>query len=774
MSNKKLLNLMFISIIALICFCMFLPNLIAQRPVMYGTDLKPEQLFFNMEFTNLMNQFFKEGTLPFYSWTMFLGTNFYSSQTFYVMTDIFGWLSLLFQRINFFDRALIFEIVKFFISAYTMLALLREMRMSKIITWIGSISYAFSSWAIFYSGQLMFHSYYAFVPLYILGIERYLKYDKKTLFIASVAILAFSNWYFFYTISFVTPLYYCYRYYLINRNYKCFLAKTLKLIGFYFIGVFISGITLIPTLCYMSGNNRIGLISDLFFSEKQIYLHLLSAIFAPNYLYLYKNNVFDTNWHVTRELCIWAGTFTSIGILSVFAVKDKFYKNATLLTYFFFSLILFFPISNAAIHGFSEPSFRWTFILTIFNIITACYCLDHTQQIDKFKFVKIIICAIVFCIMVIPLTALVKNDISNLFVLYKNQWIVYLISAGLITLFAYIILKEMKNKSICFLILTITEFSIFGNCLYSQVIDHSERGTYEFINEVTHVLQDNDGDLNRYLNYLDEDNYSQYYRVYIPHDSLYWYYSHNMSIAYQLNGLMTYDSTYAPSINKLKELAPQIVEYNSGMIFNIKDGNIMQFLNVKYAIVLNEEELPENIEWELIDSNYRGSMQIYENKNYRPIGTTYNKVMTYEQYKDSNYSINVLNSFVLCEAKDFEEIKFSVSEGKKISLEEISYGGNQLTGFCYSDNNDFMIITLPFDRGWKILVNGEETKYYNVNGGFIGIPIQKGENQIEMYFVPQGFKLGAICSSIGILIYITILILEIKSKYKNKRILKTT
>lgn len=769
MKDKKLPYLLFISIIALICFCMFLPNFLTHRPVAYGTDLKPEQLFFNMEFTNLLNQFLKEGTLPFYSWSMFLGTNFYSSQTFYVMTDIFGWIGLLFHKINFFDKALLLEIMKFFISAYTMLALLKEMRLSKIVSWIGAISFAFSSWAIFYSGQLMFHSFYVFVPLYLLGIEHYLKYNKKILFIISTAILAFSNWYFFYTISFITPLYYIYRYYLINRNFKRFFIKTIRLIGFYFIGVFISGITLIPTLYYMSGNNRIGLISDLIFSEKQIYFHLLSAVFAPNYLYLYQNNVFETNWHVTRELCIWAGTFTSVGVLSLFAVKDKIYRNATLITYFFFSLILFFPISNAAIHGFSEPSFRWTFVLTIFNILTACYCLDHTYQIDKLRFFKIILCAIVFCIMVIPITSFVKNDTSNLFTSYKNQWILYFISAILILLYALIIIKEMKNKLILFLILTIAEFSLFGNWLYSQVLDKSERGTYDFTDEVIHVLQDNDGDLNRYLNYLDEDNYSQYYRVYVPHDSLYWYYSHNMSIAYQLNGLMTYDSTYAPSINKLKELAPQIVEYNSGMIFNIKDGNIMQFLNVKYAIVLNEGELPKNIEWKLIDSNYRGSMQVYENINYRPLGTTYDSVITYGQYKNNNYNINALNDFVLCEDKDFEEISSTISNGKIINLEEIYYGGNQLSGSCYSDSIGFMVITLPYDQGWKILVNGEEIKYYNVNGGFIGVPIQRGRNYIEMYFVPQGFKLGVICSGVGILIFITIFIFEAKSKNRKIR-----
>ena len=174
----KYLLILFVAI-AGICGFMFLPNIIAHIPVTYGTDLKPEQLFFNMEFTNLMNNFFTTGTLPFYSWSMFLGTNFYSSQTFYIMGDLFTWASLLLQNLNFFDRTLVLEIVKFFISGFAMYFLLRKIKISSKISVFGGLCYAFSGWAIFFSGQLMFHSFYCIVPLYFCGIEEYLKTGKK-------------------------------------------------------------------------------------------------------------------------------------------------------------------------------------------------------------------------------------------------------------------------------------------------------------------------------------------------------------------------------------------------------------------------------------------------------------------------------------------------------------------------------------------------------------------------------------------------------------------
>lgn len=768
-TRKKILPYIYLGgLVCIVCLFMFLPNLIAQRPVAYGTDLKPEQFFFNMEFTNLVTNFFKTGTFPFYSWSLFLGTNFYSSQTFYVMTDIFGWLGLLFNSINFFDRALLLEILKFILSAFAMYAFLSEIIYNKKIRWIGSIAYSFSSWAIFYSGQLMFHSFYVFVPLYFLGIERYLKYNKKLLFIISVSMLAFSNWYFFYTLSFFTPVYYIYRFYIVNNGFEKFISKTAKIIGLYFIGVLITGFTLIPTIFYIRDNNRLGLTTDMLFADKQIYLHILSAMFVPNYLYIYQSNVFETNWHVTRELCIWAGSFTALGILALLSYKEKKFRNATLLVYLIIIILLICPIGNAAMHGFSEPSFRWTFIISTFNILIACQCMEDEENINKRKLKKYVLISVVLCVLVVPLTSFVRHDFSDFLTLYKEQWILFLLCGGILSIYSLLILKNIKNKISWLLVLTVVETSVFGCSLYNKVLDRSDRGTYEFVNKVTHVLQDEENGLNNYLNYLNKENYAEYYRVYVPHDSLYWFYSHNMSVANQLNGFMVYDSTYSPSINKLKELAPQIVEYNSGMIFNIKDPDILQFLNIKYALVMNEDELPDKINWKLIEKEYRGNIQVFENQNYRPLGTTYERIMTYEEYLESNLNLDVLNDTILCEKEDSAEIKSYLKSEVKSELTNIEYSGNHLTGSCYSEKSSFMIITLPFDKGWKILNNGKPIETYNVNGGFIGIPIFDGENKIEMYFIPEGFKLGVLFSCIGVILFFAIIFGEARRKSRKK------
>lgn len=71
-------------------------------------------------------------------------------------------------------------------------------------------------------------------------------------------------------------------------------------------------------------------------------------------------------------------------------------------------------------------------------------------------------------------------------------------------------------------------------------------------------------------------------------------------------------------------------------------------------------------------------------------------------------------------------------------------------------------------KGGKILVKGKEVEKYAVNGGFIGIPIENGENKIEMYFMPDDFKEGVLMSGSGIILLFILAFFEYRSKKNNK------
>ncbi|MEG0660353.1 MAG: YfhO family protein [Anaerorhabdus sp.] len=758
MKNKEIKYLLILTVATLIILgCYFLPYVMNNIPLTYGTDLKPQWFEFYTEFERLIKEFFQTGTLPFYSWTLFLGNNFFASKSYYLMGDLFSYIGLLFNT-EFFKTAMYLEVIKLFVAAYSMYFFLKKVNIKPYTRIIGSLCYAFSAWAIFFSGQLSFLSFYCLMPLYFLGIELFFKDRKFVLFILMTMILVLTNFYFFYTVSIFTVLYFSYRYYIIHHNFKYFWKNAFILIGYYLIGILCSAVLTIPTLFYILGNDRIGDIKYFFaFDQLRIYLHNLVAAFVPNYLYIYQNNIFETGWHVTRELCMWSGTLIAVISLQIIGYKEKIFKKATILVYSILFVILIVPIFNSVVHGFGDPSLRWTLFFIFFNIFIACNLFDNRELWDKkyLTYSTIIMFVLVLCI--IPIIGLTdKLSLLDVFQNYSHQLILFGSFALLIIIYGVILKIKPKYLESILIALIMVEMIVSGSMLYNKKIGENSSDTYEFINNVTHVLQSTNNELNNFLNSIEPINTSQYFRVYVPHQEIYWDYSHNMSLIYNLNGLMTYDSTYAPSFNKMKMLVPQVKDFESEWIFNIKDAELLKFLNTKYALVLKEDELPKGLNWRLITPDYRGFIQVYRNDDYRELGTSYSYHMSFEDFEKLKNPTQLFNTTVI---SDNQELSNMVGNDSAV-LENIQYGKNQLTAYSFSEDDTFMVLTIPYDKGWKVLNNGIQIKTYDVNGGFIGIQLTEGDNNIEMYFIPSGFKLGVILSGLGFLLFIILIVMH--------------
>ena len=98
-------------LVLIVSFIIFSPYFINQMPLTYGTDIKPQWFEFYTEFKNLIMQFLETKQLPFYSWNLFLGNNFFASKSYYLMGDIFSYIGLLIP-LNFFDVAQILDVYK--------------------------------------------------------------------------------------------------------------------------------------------------------------------------------------------------------------------------------------------------------------------------------------------------------------------------------------------------------------------------------------------------------------------------------------------------------------------------------------------------------------------------------------------------------------------------------------------------------------------------------------------------------------------------------------
>ncbi|WP_458411925.1 YfhO family protein [Schinkia sp. CFF1] len=102
-------------------------------------------------------------------------------------------------------------------------------------------------------------------------------------------------------------------------------------------------------------------------------------------------------------------------------------------------------------------------------------------------------------------------------------------------------------------------------------------------------------------------------------------------------------------------------------------------------------------------------------------------------------------------SEDYTLLKKKVIEKTNDATAKIEK--NKVHVHLQNNNNDtYMILPLPYEKGWECKVNGRKQKVIEVNYAFIGIPIEKGENNIELSFYPPYFIETLLISCISLLI----------------------
>lgn len=89
-----------------------------------------------------------------------------------------------------------------------------------------------------------------------------------------------------------------------------------------------------------------------------------------------------------------------------------------------------------------------------------------------------------------------------------------------------------------------------------------------------------------------------------------------------------------------------------------------------------------------------------------------------------------------------DEVKLSALEGKEV-----------LKGNVSVSKDGYLITSLPYQKGYKILVDGKSIAPVKVNTAFVGFPIQTGDHNIVISFHAPGKTLGWAATGTGIVLW---------------------
>ncbi|WP_100331240.1 YfhO family protein [Bacillus xiapuensis] len=82
----------------------------------------------------------------------------------------------------------------------------------------------------------------------------------------------------------------------------------------------------------------------------------------------------------------------------------------------------------------------------------------------------------------------------------------------------------------------------------------------------------------------------------------------------------------------------------------------------------------------------------------------------------------------------------------------VNWKHNKLTiDYANKENDSYMVLPIPFEKGWELRVNGNKQPLKRANYAFTGLELAEGRNQIELVYLPPFFKPSAAISLLGLL-----------------------
>ncbi|MCD7841014.1 MAG: YfhO family protein, partial [Lachnospiraceae bacterium] len=116
-----------------------------------------------------------------------------------------------------------------------------------------------------------------------------------------------------------------------------------------------------------------------------------------------------------------------------------------------------------------------------------------------------------------------------------------------------------------------------------------------------------------------------------------------------------------------------------------------------------------------------------------------------------------------CSNESYQEVIDTLAASQ---MENVDVDGNRVSGTVNVQEAGTLLLTIPYDEGWTILVDGEETAFSCVGGALIGVHLEEGEHTIDMKYTPVGFWLGCGITTLSALLFLLTVLWQ-----KKKRVL---
>ncbi len=737
---KKYSTQIIVTILTIVFLELLLIFSLGIYPFKNGSILVCDLYYEYVPFYNHIRDAILNGKSIFNSFSFTMGQSMVGIISYYCLSPLN--LLLLFSNLNnitYFIKILF--IIKIVLCALTMSIYLNN-KTNKVNNIIFSLIFAFTTYNLKYGFNIMWLDVIYMLPLAILGLEKMIEGKSSKLYIASLTLMIFSNFYLSFSACIFIFIYFLF-YSLIKKklNLKLFYKFALSSI----LPVLLTAFMLVPTIYNMLDGKIIEAVSGY---DKLILYNPLNLIYniAPG----------ATAGHILNDLPYFYAT-TLVLILfinylfdSEVSVREKVLSFGIVL--FILFATLFEPL-DLLFHCFKVPNslyYRYIYILPFFLI-----SIVSRNKVKPNWFA------------LIPITILsiwaLSIELSVKMVIFATLMLVYFFALKAeLKYFVVLILCAELFYSSFISIKTLNGYGSYEDVQkYGELLKEYYPKENEFYRiEVNEPITKNDSFI---LSYYGLDSFSptitntskiflKNYLLYAEQQSLNYVYQNRfildpyfLGVKYELtDNKVVENKNYLPLVVKTNNL--DYFEPTNELIVN--SNNLYKMINGEYIFKEVDYDI-DCIKNNLI-INKTCNIKYQKKDGYSYYLAIY--VKSGDLYEHKPYIENT-NIIEIDETFNFDYDNIYIESAKLYEFDETNIKNQTMDFEVFKENymrfnadKGTYLMMIPYDDSWHITINGKEVKKIEVLDSLIGFETDGGVVEVE--FIPQGLLLGILISGI--------------------------
>jgi len=679
------------------------------------------------------------------------------------------------------------EVIKIWASGLIFFAYLRILEKGSFASLAGALMFSFCAYIIV-GGQWSF-SFDGFnTALFLLGFELLYQKNIPWLFPLPVFLLGISNPFNLVLITIFILIYAIFRYLQDNdKGIKGVGVLYMKMAGLGIIGLIISSPILADHIKAMLESAR-G-------SGPNSYFKTLSS--AP---------VFALSDHqqlgtaIARFFCsdmLWTADFykgwgnylegpmfyCGIPCLLLTPLLFGYLKRREKILFggllFIWILPVFFPYFRRAFWLFSGDYYRtYSFYVSLIFLFFSVTCLD---RLDKQKKLNIILLALVAAVLILIQFLPLFDDKMGINETIAIASKIYILAYAAI--FLWMSRRKTDLPKFVFIALLVSELTWFSSIPVKRSTSisatewESTTGFKDHSNEVLNFIKNRENSFYR----IDKSFGSSPAENKSLNDAEVQKYYSTMSYS-------SFNQKYYLKYLWTNDVIDTIYESETRWCHGLIERPILQCLNsVKY--IMTKKPLYPNDS--LHDSVAKfGDVALYSVKFPMPLGFCYDKFIKYSEFKkltitQKDYTscracvvndadvalVKNLKSFqlkdtLLPDASAIDKLKGFFTALKQDTFSITSFNPAHIKGAIQLKSSKLMYLSIPYDIGWHLKVDGKEQKIILVAQGMIGVLLDAGTHEVELDYDPPFRRAGNLLSLFGICLYGGVVFLGYKTKPK--------